>query len=454
MKRSKYTILLLLLMIAGFNGYSQKQLQDIYLSWNEPVEMGLEGSEKKKVLNFDEAQYDYPSTLLPFYYLQIAEGYNQSVSGLTIQEIQFEKLTEEEAALIQKSSAEISRGVSYEIHNAVVRKQNVSYLKLSPFRLNENGQIEKLISLKYDINLIKDKLYRQKAQMYAANSVLRSGDWFKVGVAQDGVYKLSYNFLNNLGLDINNIDPRNIRIYGNGGGMLPALNSAPRNDDLIENPIQVIGESDGKFDKGDYVLFYGEGQVEWKYDSTKDRFSHTLNTYSDTTYYFITADLGKGKRIMESAAPADAPTYTTNQFDDYKYHERDLVNLLNSGSTWFGETFNDANPLQFNFDFPNLVTSSPASFEISAAGRAGKTSYFYMNVANKNFSMPIGATILNRYEMDFATMTRDEFTFTPTANPISLKVSYSKPQAVSKGWLNYINVNARRKLIHTGMRNL
>ena len=62
------------------------------------------------------------------------------------------------------------------------------------------------------------------------------------------------------GIDVSTINPQNIKIYGNGGAMLPQANAAPRPKELLENAIYVEGEADGKFDNQDYVLFYGENK--------------------------------------------------------------------------------------------------------------------------------------------------------------------------------------------------
>ncbi len=42
---------------------------------------------------------------------------------------------------------------------------------------------------------------------------LHSGNWYKVAVNADGIYKLTYDQLQELGMNVENIDPRNIRVY-------------------------------------------------------------------------------------------------------------------------------------------------------------------------------------------------------------------------------------------------
>ncbi|RMG23553.1 MAG: hypothetical protein D6730_14315, partial [Bacteroidetes bacterium] len=95
--------------------------------------------------------------------------------------------------------------------------------------------------------------YAQQRQ-YASESVLSTGNWYKIGLTETGIYKIDQAFLSQLGINTGSIDPRNIRLYGNGGGMLPQANAAFRHDDLVENAIEVVGEADGSFDPGDYIL--------------------------------------------------------------------------------------------------------------------------------------------------------------------------------------------------------
>src|SRR5688572_3009810 len=101
------------------------------------------------------------------------------------------------------------------------------------------------------------------------------------------MYKLDFDILQKLDLKIQNVDPRRIQLYGNGGGMLPQANAAPRADDLVENAIYFSGGNNSQFTSGDYFLFYGQGPHTWKLNAAKDGFIHNLNIYSDTAYYFL-----------------------------------------------------------------------------------------------------------------------------------------------------------------------
>jgi len=133
---------------------------------------------------------------------------------------------------------------------------------------------------------------------YTSNSVLSTGKWYKIGVKNTGIFKITYSDLVNMGINPSTINPHNIRIYGNGGGMLSESNEIPRPDDLMENAIKVVGEEDGSFDENDYILFYGQSPNTWTYNTQSQLFEHTKHLYSDENYYFLTVDLGIGKRIV------------------------------------------------------------------------------------------------------------------------------------------------------------
>ena len=61
---------------------------------------------------------------------------------------------------------------------------------------------------------------------FSQNSILSEGQWFKLGIIESGVYKVDRSFFNSNNIDINNIDPNKIQLFGSGyNGYLPQLNS-------------------------------------------------------------------------------------------------------------------------------------------------------------------------------------------------------------------------------------
>ena len=121
--------------------------------------------------------------------------------------------------------------------------------------------------------------------------------------------------------------------------MLPEANATFRYDDLQENAIRVQGETDGRFDAGDYVQFYARGPHLWVYDANAKKFVHQLNIYTTEACYFITTDLGPGKRMAEQPSSIQPANVQVSTFDDRAFHEVELENFLESGREWYGESF-------------------------------------------------------------------------------------------------------------------
>jgi len=185
-------------------------------------------------------------------------------------------LDERSAALESIESIEISKldlkqlplstipnAPSLKVTNAVYRDSSKGHVEISPV-FYENGVLKKIIrfSISYRLNAQNRRTSSATSLM---SSNLKSGDWYRFAVDTTGVHKLSRNFLNSLGINTNNLNPKNIKIYGHGGKSLPLLNSDTVSNDLIENTIQVIGEEDGVFNDSDYILMYAIGPKKYSH---------------------------------------------------------------------------------------------------------------------------------------------------------------------------------------------
>ena len=286
---------------------------------------------------------------------------------------------------------------------------------------------------------------------YASHSVLATGKWFKVGVSETGIQKLTYSDLSSLGMNVNQLNPKNIRVYHNGGGLLNEKNEDPRFDDLVEVPIFVAGESDGRFDQNDYILFYARGPVTWRYVDTEQAYIHNPNAYDDYSYAFITADLGAGQRIETATQPTAAATATVTEFLDYQVYGKDNYNLVNAGRTYYSDILDGNVSMTKNFTFPNAITRrlsrirfnlagrnfQPASFELYANDQLLKTYGITVTGpgSDKAFSYPVSGSLLSS-----------------TANngvKVTLKhVGYSGTTSI--GYVDYISVNTWRSLKFEG----
>ena len=65
--------------------------------------------------------------------------------------------------------------------------------------------------------------------------------------------------------------------------------------------------------------------------------------------------------------PNTAANVTFETFHDYKFVESDEYNIAKLGRRWFGHRFYVENTREFNFDFPNIITSSPINLKVYVA---------------------------------------------------------------------------------------
>ena len=367
----------------------------------------------------------------------------------------FQALTPEEQLLLGSSS--IPSEVSITTLIGKEKKQPYIHLQIVPLRKNAAGQIEKLVSFGVSIDLQQGNKVQSsvttQSQTYAASSALAQGNWYRIGVTKNGVHKITYDLLNNMGIDLSTVNPQNIGIYGYGGGMLPHSNIASRHDDMIENAIFVSGEGDNVFNEGDYILFYGEDPHTWNYSTSTNKFHHVVHDYSDTTYYFIHLGTNPGKRVnVQSSAASNDTTVTI--FDDYAYHEKDLYNLIKTGREWYGESFEVQSSYNIPFNFPNIVTDPSSGYvRVNMVSRTGNVHNYIASCGSGSVTMTFMAANLEAYNSIFAfppNGNTPSFTFTPTGSSVSVNVSKSTGAQNGQAWLDYVEVNVRRQLIMNG----
>jgi hypothetical protein len=225
-----------------------------------------------------------------------------------------------------------------------------------------------------------------------APSVLATGKWYKLSVGQDGVYKIDYPLLRKLGVNPDQIDPNKIRLYAGMNGMLPQTNSEPRITDLKEVAVSVTGASDGKFNKGDYVLFFGQGPDNYSLTpGVPGGTTYQNNLYSDKNYYFLTVGSDGGKRTT-AANSFQGNFPTVGEFDDFAYYETEQYNELHSGRHWYGEQFDSKTEYTIRFEMPDIVVGSTLYLKYGVMAQSFTESsfqYFHNGVKIAEHTVPV-----------------------------------------------------------------
>jgi hypothetical protein len=283
------------------------------------------------------------------------------------------------------------------------------------------------------------------------NSVLANGNWFKFSVDTTGVFKIDKTLLQQIGISTNNLNPKKIHIYGNGGNLLPEFNGDVRYDDLQENAIYIEGEDDNSFDANDFILFYAKGPHSWKVDINTNNVSHKQNVYSDKAYYFITVNDNNGKRIQSAPSVNGSTVTQLTSFNDYIFYEKETTNLFAAGRRWLGEEFSVENQQTFQIPFPNAILNEPLEIKVRAVAVSGLTSSMQVNVNSQElFNLNFGAISSG---LTLASDRTNSKSITNSSTLINVSLNYNNggnPSA--RAYLDFIEVSGKKQLIAGGFQ--
>ena len=329
--------------------------------------------------------------------------------------------------------------IEYTIASTLSREELLTIFNISPI-IKNNGSYQKVLS--FDVSYRYGPQNRNPPPSIT-NSVLATGQWFKFKVDKTGVYKIDKSFLNSLGMNTDGINPRNLKIFGHGGKSLPLLNRHTRFFDIPENSIQVVGEEDGSFDSGDYILFYGTNTEGYVRENDSN-----LNPYSDDSYYYVTANGSTGKRVSSMIEPSGGVTLNISEFDEYQFHEKDELSPTKMGRKWYGNRFDIANEQSYSFEFKNIVVGKPMKLVFKTAAASESATSMAISVNSTSLD-PILFSALG----DQGLLSIKEAKESVPANGETVKVDLSYNNAgnpSSIAYLDYIGIWAKRQLTGTG----
>jgi len=169
-------------------------------------------------------------------------------------------------------------------------------------------------------------------QDYGSEWIDYDKTYFKINVAEEGIYRISYADLINAGFPVASVDPRRIQMFHRGE----------------EQAIVVGGQGDAVFNTSDYIEFYGnenDGTLDaGLYEPASAQPHQYYNIYSDTTAYFLTFNLTpvNGKRIS---------TFSENNVGGLpaeEAHNEDDI-LLDVSNYSPGQSFNSGDVTKYSF---------------------------------------------------------------------------------------------------------
>ena len=205
----------------------------------------------------------------------------------------------------------------------VARRRGTLYVSFVPIVFRD-GRFQKLVSFKLNTHSqplpsgrgalarsTEGRLFSSPARSgVATHSVLSTGTWVKIRVAETSIYQLTDALCRKAGFS----DPSRVKVYGYGGALQPEALSADyllSTDDLQEVPTCMVN---GR------RLFRATGPVGWSNNTVKTR---TRNPYSNYGYYFLTD--GDSPLTVDTAAfsasfyPSPDDYHTLYEIDDYSW---------------------------------------------------------------------------------------------------------------------------------------
>jgi len=373
----KYNVIVFTIVLGCFTFLVKAQTNEYVIQWDQiPV------SKTKQRLSFQHAVYDAANNA--FFQLRLS---GRAIENVVVIPLETAVLENREGFFIPQTLVSTRSEVSY------YRGSPVTLVQFMPIIMTATG-VEKIIRFKIQyqeaailkstrsLKTASASFSRAARTAATTGSVLATGNWYKFPITKDGVYKLDFAYLKSLGINPAAINPAQIRVFGNGGGMLPQLNSDTRYDDLIENAIQVVGGQDGRFDEIDYVVFYAKGPHTWTYDTATNSYVHNQNIYSEEAYYFLNIGLANGLRVG-SKNSLGAAAQSFNYFDDRQYYEKDFFNIIKSGRSWYGEKFGTTTSLTIPFAWQGARSGSIIETDISILGRSFVSTSFSIRINEK-----------------------------------------------------------------------
>ena len=433
----KEKILLLFLIISAVMFSQQKKFT---VNWDGYQTIsGGNYNLKIPAFNADNFSYDFDEGLLFVAQWKISTAINEA--SITISNVTYASISKE--ALKDLNVNSIGSELKFILKNSKGRDKQFAYFQLTPIIKDANGNYKKVESfqINYNTNANKVSLFNKGSGVSGVitNSVLSSGEWFKFYVDTTGVFKLSKGFLQNLGVNVNSVDPRTIKLYGNGGRMIPYSNAEPYPLDVTENTIKFVGEEDGVFNNEDHILFYAQGPKGFNAASNTN-----INCYTDKTYYYINVSSGSGKRIQPMSQSTGTVNMMIDTFEDYQFHEVDEHNIAFLGRRWFGDRFDIDNDKTFEFNFPNLVTTNPIHLKVYVASASSTPSSMQITV---NGSAVTNLSIAGASNPTLANDASYNGNINVNSANIGVNLNYDNqgnPGGV--GYLDYISIEATRAL--------
>lgn len=281
-------------------------------------------------------------------------------------------------------------------------------------------------------------------------SFLASGDWYQFEAPDEGIYRINSEFLSNMGINADNVDPRTIKIYNNGGYILPWSQSGERPIDLVENAIFIQGEDDGSFDSGDFIIFYGRGVDFWEYSETSKNILRNKHFYSKQNYYWLTFGGEQGKRIETQQNITGSPDYIQSTTRAFKFQDNDNQNLIGSGLLYVEDDYSStSNSKTYVHTLDGLVNGTEINYKFQFVNGSTRSNLLTIDEnGSRIFSRSISgaSSVWQDYRYGALFTGSADFNGNLPDSRSVLKFTFNPSSISDKGHLDFIEVEYTQNL--------
>ncbi|HOJ36806.1 MAG TPA: C25 family cysteine peptidase [Ignavibacteriales bacterium] len=264
---------------------------------------------------------DIDFTAVRSIYIDISEI---NFENIKIKNISYQKYNfiPEEKYIFESSNYIIKGNFEYKGRNFV--HIDIPYLKIVSNQLKYLSEIEFEISGVDDsynakiednfvfINSSKQKIFTKKDPKQENKWFKAGKEYYKLALYYDGIFKLDYNFLQSIGLNPSEINPKYIKVFNKGK----------------EIPLKFIGNNDDYLTSDEFFLFVGyrnySGDNYRKEAEYGKPYNEYLNRYTDTSIYWLTYDYGSDGLRMESSTSISIYTYEIDFYDELVHDETNI----------------------------------------------------------------------------------------------------------------------------------
>ena len=430
----KKCLFFLLIIFFGFSANDVRR-EFISLDWQKIdfTELNIENS---LGISFEDAVYPYsPKNMVPYFSRIIFPENQNGDIHIEIENPVFEAINADSGFI---KSADIPEKIV--VDKFLQKSGNSRKIEIRiPAVIRDGDKIKLLKEFELKQVPVTQKSALANNYNWKNESVLSSGKWQKISATEKGIYKIPYSKLDEWGFS----NPSQVKVFGAGGIIHPENSGEIIYDDLPQIP-GWHGDSNGS----NCLFFYAPGTVQWERTGSDEYFEHRTNNYSAKGYFFLTEDAGNVKNVEQATAPAGEPGISITDFDDFVLYEKEIYNLLHSGKRWFGDKFIHSSVKNISLPVFNPVESQGISVRVKAAARSSAASDMEVS-ANQS---ELGA--LNFFRVNtsdavgkYADLREARFSMMPpSSGSPDVVLKYFGNSSNAEAWLDYIEINYRRKL--------